>query len=71
MILNWQFILLLAIKLFIFLFAVVKLNTMIHVTGFTIEHVPKSLTPFGSIDSAPKNFSVWVSNFYYSYLLVV
>lgn len=42
-------------------FLVVQLNNLVEITGFTIEHIPKSLAPNGIIDSAPKNFSVWVS----------
>ncbi|XP_055686723.1 klaroid protein [Lutzomyia longipalpis] len=40
-------------------FLVLKLNLPILVTGFTMEHIPKSLAPNGQIDSAPKGFSVW------------
>ncbi|KAJ6646402.1 Klaroid protein [Pseudolycoriella hygida] len=40
-------------------FLVLKLNTFVFVTGFTMEHIPKTLAPNGKIDSAPKNFSVW------------
>lgn len=42
-------------------FLVVQLNNLVEITGFTIEHIPKSLAPEGIIDSAPRNFSVWVS----------
>lgn len=42
------------------IFSVLQLNTPIHVTGFTMEHIPISLAPNGKIDSAPKLFSVWV-----------
>ncbi|XP_055855479.1 klaroid protein isoform X2 [Episyrphus balteatus] len=40
-------------------FLVLRLNSMIHVTGFTMEHIPKTLTPNGKIDSAPRNFTTW------------
>ncbi|XP_022183538.1 uncharacterized protein LOC111043061 [Myzus persicae] len=40
-------------------FLVLKLSKTIHVTGFTIEHLPKSLSEDGHIRSAPKDFSVW------------
>ncbi|KAM8714434.1 hypothetical protein ACLKA7_014547 [Drosophila subpalustris] len=40
-------------------FLVLKLNAMVHVTGFTLEHISKSLSPTGRIDSAPRNFTVW------------
>lgn len=42
-------------------FLVLKLNHNVFVTGFTVEHIPKSLSPNGNIDSAPKLFTVWVS----------
>lgn len=38
-----------------------KLNSLVYVTGFTLEHIPKSLSPTGRIESAPRNFTVWVS----------
>ena len=31
------------------------------VTGVTVEHIPKELTPNGSLSSAPKQFRIWVS----------
>ncbi|XP_017106871.2 klaroid protein isoform X1 [Drosophila bipectinata] len=40
-------------------FLVLKLNSLVYVTGFTLEHIPKSLSPTGRIDSAPRNFTVW------------
>ncbi|XP_054736966.1 klaroid protein isoform X1 [Anastrepha obliqua] len=40
-------------------FLVLKLNSMVYVTGFTLEHIPRSLSPNGRIDSAPRNFTVW------------
>ncbi|KAI9583217.1 hypothetical protein GQX74_012434 [Glossina fuscipes] len=40
-------------------FLVLKLNSMVYVTGFTLEHIPKSLSPSGRIESAPRNFTVW------------
>jgi SUN domain-containing protein 1/2 len=42
-------------------YIVIQLNNMIQITGFTMEHIPQSLAPNGIIDSAPSNFSVWVS----------
>ena len=30
-------------------------------TAFTLEHIPKALSPTGSITSAPKDFAVYVS----------
>ncbi|KAL5286601.1 NCAPG family protein [Megaselia abdita] len=40
-------------------YLVLRLNSFVHVTGFTMEHIPKSLAPTGRIDSAPRNFTVW------------
>ncbi|KMY91822.1 uncharacterized protein LOC6733275 isoform X1 [Drosophila simulans] len=40
-------------------FLVLKLNSLVYVTGFTLEHIPKSLSPTGRIESAPRNFTVW------------
>ncbi|KAG1654911.1 SUN domain-containing protein 1 [Nymphon striatum] len=37
---------------------VLKLSHPIYVTGVTLEHIPKSLSPNGKIESAPKDFSV-------------
>lgn len=41
-------------------YLVIKLNHMIKVSGFTIEHIHQSNAPNGKIDSAPNNFTVWV-----------
>ncbi|KAJ8037644.1 SUN domain-containing protein 1 [Holothuria leucospilota] len=43
-------------------FLVIQLSDTIKPTGFTMEHIPKSLSPTGNITSAPKNFSVWSLN---------
>ncbi|XP_025419059.1 uncharacterized protein LOC112689519 isoform X2 [Sipha flava] len=40
-------------------FLVLKLSKTIQVTGFTIEHLPRSLSENGQIKSAPKDFSIW------------
>ncbi|GIY61388.1 hypothetical protein CDAR_541631 [Caerostris darwini] len=40
-------------------YLVIQLSYTIYPTGFTLEHIPVSLSPTGSIDSAPKDFSVW------------
>ncbi|XP_033743880.1 SUN domain-containing protein 1-like isoform X2 [Pecten maximus] len=37
---------------------VVEISTIITPTGFSLEHIPKSLAPNGKIDSAPKEFLV-------------
>lgn len=47
-------------------YLVVQLTNFVDVTGFTIEHIPKSLAPEGIIDSAPRDFSVWVRQFCFS-----
>ncbi|BES99046.1 Sad1 / UNC-like C-terminal [Nesidiocoris tenuis] len=40
-------------------YVVIQLSVPIFVTGFSLEHTPKELTPHGNIESAPKQFSVW------------
>ncbi|KAG8196395.1 hypothetical protein JTE90_009031 [Oedothorax gibbosus] len=40
-------------------FLVIQFSYSIRPTGFTLEHIPVSLSPTGSIDSAPREFSVW------------
>ncbi|XP_045132558.1 uncharacterized protein LOC123516893 isoform X3 [Portunus trituberculatus] len=40
-------------------YIVIKLAGSVLPTGFTIEHIPKSLSPSGEIDSAPREFEVW------------
>jgi len=40
-------------------FIVIQLAGPVRPTGFTMEHIPKSLSPSGSIDSAPREFSVF------------
>ncbi|XP_037238819.1 SUN domain-containing protein 1 isoform X5 [Falco rusticolus] len=40
-------------------YLVVKLSMKIYPTAFTVEHIPKTLSPTGNITSAPKNFSVY------------
>ncbi|KFQ17909.1 SUN domain-containing protein 1 [Merops nubicus] len=40
-------------------YLVVKLSMKIYPTAFTIEHIPKTLSPLGNISSAPRNFSVY------------
>lgn len=37
----------------------IKLASTVLPTGFTLEHIPKSLSPSGEIDSAPREFEVW------------
>lgn len=41
-------------------YLVLRLNSNIYVSGFTIEHIPKSIAINGKIDSAPKSFTVLV-----------
>nr|CAD7195013.1 unnamed protein product [Timema douglasi] len=38
---------------------VIQLAALIHISSFTLEHIPRSLAIQGRIDSAPKDFSVW------------
>ncbi|KAK3601857.1 hypothetical protein CHS0354_041780 [Potamilus streckersoni] len=40
-------------------YIVIQLSTAIVPTGFTLEHIPKSLSPTGNIDSAPRDFTVF------------
>ncbi|XP_037945983.1 uncharacterized protein LOC119678297 isoform X2 [Teleopsis dalmanni] len=40
-------------------FLVLKLNSLVYITGFTLEHIPKTLSPTAAIESAPRNFTVW------------
>lgn len=42
-------------------YLVVKLAGAVRPTSFTLEHLPKNLSPTGKIDSAPRNFEVYVS----------
>ncbi|XP_018091883.1 SUN domain-containing protein 1 isoform X3 [Xenopus laevis] len=40
-------------------YLVVRLSRLIYPTAFSIEHIPKSLSPLGNITSAPKDFAVY------------
>ncbi|NXX21051.1 SUN2 protein, partial [Podargus strigoides] len=40
-------------------FAVIRLSSIIRPTAVTLEHIPKSLSPQGTIPSAPKDFAVY------------
>lgn len=40
--------------------AVIRLLGKIYVTGVSLEHIPKKLSPTGQIDTAPREFSIWV-----------
>lgn len=40
-------------------YVVIRLVAPVRPTAFTMEHIPRELAPFGNIDSAPKNFTVW------------
>ncbi|KFQ71829.1 SUN domain-containing protein 1 [Phaethon lepturus] len=40
-------------------YLVVRLSMKIYPTAFTVEHIPKTLSPRGNITSAPRNFSVY------------
>ncbi|XP_033100000.1 SUN domain-containing protein 1-like, partial [Anneissia japonica] len=39
-------------------YVVIQLSNFVKITSFSMEHIPKSLSPTGNIDSAPNNFSV-------------
>ena len=41
---------------------VINLSNAIHVKAITLEHIPLSLAPDGSISSAPKSFQVFGLN---------
>ncbi|KAK7066087.1 hypothetical protein SK128_019778 [Halocaridina rubra] len=43
-------------------YIVIQLAGPVRPTGFTMEHIPKSLSPVGVIDSAPRIFEVWGLN---------
>ncbi|KAK2588856.1 hypothetical protein KPH14_001724 [Odynerus spinipes] len=40
-------------------YLLIKLRSSVYVTGFTIEHAPKSILPSGEMKSAPRKFNVW------------
>ncbi|XP_047389545.1 SUN domain-containing protein 1 isoform X8 [Sciurus carolinensis] len=40
-------------------YLVVRLSMKIYPTTFTVEHIPKTLSPTGNISSAPKDFAVY------------
>ncbi|XP_026667232.1 uncharacterized protein LOC108622356 isoform X2 [Ceratina calcarata] len=40
-------------------YLLIKLRSSIYITGFTLEHAPKSILPNGEMRSAPKKFNVW------------
>ncbi|KAM9305018.1 SUN domain-containing protein 1 [Gastrophryne carolinensis] len=40
-------------------YLVVRLSMAIYPTAFSLEHIPKSLSPTGNITSAPKDFAVY------------
>ncbi|XP_071961313.1 uncharacterized protein [Antedon mediterranea] len=39
-------------------FIVIQLSGLVKITSFSMEHIPRSLSATGNIDSAPNNFSV-------------
>jgi len=39
-------------------YLIVELSETVVVTGFTVEHLPRSLSPTGTIDTAPRDFRV-------------
>ncbi|XP_078611974.1 uncharacterized protein LOC144882202 isoform X12 [Branchiostoma floridae x Branchiostoma japonicum] len=40
-------------------YMVIQLSGVVRPTSFSLEHIPKSLSPTGQIDSAPKDFTVY------------
>ncbi|KDR24279.1 uncharacterized protein LOC110827610 isoform X2 [Zootermopsis nevadensis] len=40
-------------------FLVIKLSGLVQITAFSLEHIPRTLSPHGRIDSAPKDFTIW------------
>ncbi|KAI8501106.1 Sad1 and UNC84 domain-containing protein [Branchiostoma belcheri] len=40
-------------------YMVIQLSGVVKPTSFSLEHIPKSLSPTGQIDSAPKDFTVF------------
>uniref|UniRef100_A0A8C9SRK7 SUN domain-containing protein n=1 Tax=Scleropages formosus TaxID=113540 RepID=A0A8C9SRK7_SCLFO len=40
-------------------YLVIRLSTSVFPTAFSLEHVPKALSPAGNISSAPRHFSVY------------
>ena len=40
-------------------FLVIQLAAPVSVTAFSYEHIPQRISPSGSVDSAPKTFSVF------------
>lgn len=45
---------------------VIKLVGPAVITGFTVEHISKLVSPYGNIDSAPNKFQVLVRFSYYA-----
>ncbi|KAG7247583.1 hypothetical protein CRUP_028865, partial [Coryphaenoides rupestris] len=41
-------------------YLVIKLSLRVQPTAFYLEHIPKTMSPTGSITSAPRNFSVYI-----------
>ncbi|VDP41337.1 unnamed protein product [Soboliphyme baturini] len=50
---------------------VIQLSGVVNITGFSYEHIPKSLSPDGNIDSAPRQFSVYVSIYIFALVVMV
>ncbi|NWU69681.1 SUN1 protein, partial [Pterocles burchelli] len=43
-------------------YLVIRLSAKIYPTAFTVEHIPNTLSPTGTITSAPREFSVYVND---------
>lgn len=44
----------------------IKLAYSVIIDKVTLEHIPKSLSPTGNINSAPKSFNVLVNKIFFS-----
>lgn len=44
-----------------FIGQMLQLKSEVVLNGVTLDHIPKTLSPNGKLDSAPKEFSVYVS----------
>lgn len=43
----------------------IKLMDEVFVTGFSLEHIPASISPTLDNSAAPRNFGVWVSSIFF------
>lgn len=47
---------------------VIRLLGYVYVSGFSLEHISSSISPTGETDTAPKDFSLWVSRLMNDYI---